>query len=411
MDVKIFQFNGCNKCFYETLLLKLEENMNIEFITNPHEWKAEGMDIAVISGYLLPSDIDIIQKIQNISKKIIAYGDCTTTGGIFALANQKGHQVTPLKNLISDITNVNGCLGEIEELLSIINGEELSGSKPLCSVCKRKATCEYLDAVNRQIDIEDNEICFNDLGFLCSGFVAQECKERCIDFNTPCRGCKPMVERSGIRMLGMFGTLMGNIEMATEHSEKGATDKLADADDDLTESLPDILGNFFRFTLPTSGLPRGRIQSSGNLFQDVFAGRLIEELPLITGLLGGNKSISLTLKLIETYEKANNIEVSEQTKKYRNELLSLEADLIEATSNEDAQKYKATTEKIRKIAGNMNLSNVYFGGFKQKIDDGDDFESYKCHIFEVIEGTYKNGSITYSIDPKGVLKEITIKEG
>jgi len=410
MDVKIFQFNGCNKCFYETLLLNLDENMNIEFISSPQDWKPENLDVAVISGYILPFDLDSIQKIQNNSKKIIAYGDCTTTGGIFALANQKGHQIIPLKELISDVTNVNGCLGEIEELISVINGEELQGNKSLCSVCRRKATCDYLDSVNRQIEIDDEETCFNDLGFLCNGFIAKKCKERCIDFNTPCRGCKPMVERSGIRMLGMFGTLLGNVEMATEHSEKGATDKLADADDDLTESVPDILGNFFRFTLPTSGLPRGRVQSSGNILQDVFIGRLIEELPLITGLLGGNKSISLTLKLIETYEKANNIEVSKQTKKYRNELLSLEADLIEATSNEDPQKYKATTEKIRKIAGNMNLSNVYFGGFKQKIDDGEDFESYKCHIFEIVEGAYKNGSITYSIDPKGVVKEITIKE-
>jgi hypothetical protein len=212
-------------------------------------------------------------------------------------------------------------------------------------------------------------------------------------------------------MLGMFGTLMGNVEMATEHSEKGATDKLADADDDVTESLPDILGNFFRFTLPTSGLPTGRIPSSGKLLQDVFTGRLIEELPLITGLLGGNKSISLTLKIIESYEKANNIEISEQTKKYRAELLKLESELIKATSEEDAQKYKETTEKIRKIAGNMNLSNLYFGGFKKQIEDNDNFETYKSHVFEVVEGIYKNGSVNYSIDPKGIIKEIKIKEG
>lgn len=411
MDVKIFQFNGCNKCFYETLLLKLEDNIKVEFISNPHEWKAESMDVAIITGYLLPNDLDSVQNIQNNAERIIAFGDCTTTGGIFALANQKGHQVTPLKNFVSNEITVDGCLGEIEELIAAINGEESRENRPLCNACKRRATCEYLDSVNRQIEIEDNKTCFNDLGFLCNGFIAKECKERCIDYNTPCRGCKPMVERSGVRMLGMFGTLMGNIEMATEHSEKGATDKLADAEDDVTDSLPDILGNFFRFTLPTSGLPRGRMQSSGDLLQDVFTGRLIEELPLIVGQLGGNKSISLILKIIETYEKANNIEISEQTKKYRSELLELEIELIEATNNKDAQKYKETTEKIRKIAGNMNLSNVYFGGFKQKIEDSEDFESYKSHIFEVVEGTYKNGSLNYSIDPKGVIKEITIKEG
>jgi len=411
MDVKIFQFNGCSKCFYETLLLKLEGNIKVEFITNPHDWKEEVMDVAIITGYLLPIDLDSIQTIKKNSERIIGFGDCTTTGGIFALANQKGHQITPLKEFFSDVTNTNGCLGEIEELISAISGEELERKKSLCSVCTRKATCDYLDSVNRQIEIEDNDKCFNDLGFLCNGFIAKECKERCIDYNTPCRGCKPMIERSGVRMLGMFGTLMGNIEMATEHSEKGATDKLADADDDVTESLPDVVGNFFRFTLPISGLPRGRIPSSGDIFQDVFTGRLIEELPLITGLLGGNKAISLTLKFIETYEKANNIEVSKQTKNYRIELLQLETELIKATNDKDAEKYRDTTEKIRKIAGNMNLSNVYFGGFKHKIDDDNNFENYKSHIFEIVEGSYKNGSINYNIDSKGVIKEIYIKEG
>jgi len=391
--------------------LKLDNKINVELISKPSEWKEESIDLAIITGYLLPADKEWIERIKKNSKKVVAFGDCTTTGGVFALANQKGHKVTPLNSLISNGFNVNGCLGEIEELSYIINEKELPKSKPLCNVCKRRATCDYLDRVNRQIEIDDTNTCFNDLGFLCNGFIAKACKERCIDYNTPCRGCKPMLERSGIRMLGMFGTLMGNVEMATEHSEKGATDKLADADDDVTESLPDILGNFFRFTLPTSGLPTGRIPSSGKLLQDVFTGRLIEELPLITGLLGGNKSISLTLKIIESYEKANNIEISEQTKKYRAELLKLESELIKATSEEDAQKYKETTEKIRKIAGNMNLSNLYFGGFKKQIEDNDNFETYKSHVFEVVEGIYKNGSVNYSIDPKGIIKEIKIKEG
>jgi len=50
-------------------------------------------------------------------------------------------------------------------------------------------------------------------------------------------------------MLALFGTLAGNIEIATVHSVKGATDKLGDEEDDLTNSLPDIVGNFFRYTL------------------------------------------------------------------------------------------------------------------------------------------------------------------
>jgi coenzyme F420-reducing hydrogenase gamma subunit len=410
MDVKVFQFNGCNKCFNETILLKEDSKYSVKFISNPKNWKEEKVDVAIITGYLLPDDNGILKKIKKNASKLVAYGNCTTTGGIFALANQRGHNVTPLTRLIEISSEVNGCLGEIEELKLAIDGSE-SQSKNLCDVCERKRTCDYLDEVHRQIEFSDDKTCFNDLGFLCNGFIAKECKERCIDYNTPCRGCKPSVKRSGIRMLGMFGTLMGNIEVATEHSEKGATDKLADNEDDVTRSLPDIVGNFFRFTLPTSGLPKGRIPSEGSLLEDVFTGRLIEELPLISGLLGGDNSISLTLKIIESYEKANKIEVSEETEEIRNKLLHLEKDLQNAIKEQDPKQYRKVTDEIRKVAGNMNLSNVFFDGFKSQIKDNDKFEEYKAQIFEVIEGTYKNGSVEFTIDPIGIVKDIKIKEG
>jgi len=158
-------------------------------------------------------------------------------------------------------------------------------------------------------------------------------------------------------------------------------------------------------------LPKGRIKSSGTTLENVFTGRLIEELPLISGLLGGSKAISLTLKIIESYEEANQIEVSEKTKKFREELLKLETELNKSLENEDPKQYKEITSEIRKIAGNMNLSNIFFGGFKSQINENDNFDDYKSHVFEVVEGTYKNGSVEYTIDPKGIVKEIKIKEG
>ena len=59
----------------------------------------------------------------------------------------------------------------------------------------------------------------------------------------------------------------------------------------------------------------------------------------------------------------------------------------------------------------MNLSNVFFGGFKSKIKEEDNFEDYKTHIFEVVEGIYKNGSVEYNIDSEGIIKEIKIRKG
>jgi len=411
MNVKIFQFNGCNKCFHEAILLKKEADIELEFIDVPKDWKEEKFDIAIISGYLIPEDKEILLKIKANAQKVIAYGNCTTTGGIYGLANQKGQSITAIKKILPDTVLINGCLAEVEELRSEILSEKKAILKPLCNVCKRRSTCEYLDEIQRQIDpSEDEETCFNDLGFLCNGYVAKECKERCVDYGTPCRGCKPMVERSGIRMLGMFGTLMGNVDVATEASKYGATDKLADEDDDMTESLPDIIGNFFRFTLPTSGLPKGRILSKGSLIENVFTNRLIEELPLITGLIGGDKAISLTLNLIESYEEGTGIEISKKTKEYRKELRALEKEMLIAIEEKNPEKYEKATEKIRKIAGNMNLSNVYYGGFKTRIGEDDDFDDYKAHIFDIVEGNYKDGIVEFEIDSNGIVKEIKIKE-
>ena len=125
MDVKVFQFNGCKKCFNESLLLKEESKYKVEFVSDPKNWKGEKVDVSVITGYLLPNDLEHLGRIKNNSTKIIAYGGCTATGGVFALANQKGHEVTPLTNLVEISSNVHGCLGEIEELKLAIDGTEV----------------------------------------------------------------------------------------------------------------------------------------------------------------------------------------------------------------------------------------------------------------------------------------------
>jgi hypothetical protein len=95
----------------------------------------------------------------------------------------------------------------------------------------------------------------------------------------------------------------------------------------------------------------------------------------------------------------------------RNKLLKFEKELRAAIDAQDAEKYEEITEKIRNIAGNMNLSNVFFGGFKTPIEGNENFEDYKSQVFEVVEGSYKNGLIEFTLDKKGIIKEITIKEG
>ncbi|UYP45716.1 hypothetical protein NEF87_002001 [Candidatus Lokiarchaeum ossiferum] len=407
LKLGIFQFRGCSKCFDETLLLNKYE---IVRIPEPATWKEEKFNVAIITGYLLEDDKNIIEKISANSDRVIAFGSCTTTGGIFGLNYQRGVKVMPLKLLHSSITEVAGCLGEIDTLEETIENKLSTRVKNLCETCNRKSTCDYLEEVHRQIEFGDGEEqCFNDLGFMCAGYVAKECKERCIDFGAPCRACKPSVERSGWRQMALFATLMGNIEVATEATGKGGTDKLADADDDITEANPDVTGNYFRFTLADSQMPIGRLKSSGNLNTDIYLGRPIEELPLIMGCCGGKSAISLTLDSIEALEKGIEMEIQPKTTEVRIKLRSLEQDLIKAIESQDGSAYSSVCDSIRSIAGNMNLSNIFFGGFKTPIKGEDDFDSYKYQVFEPQAGTFQHGKIQYSLDQKGIITEFKME--
>ena len=417
MKIAIFQLNGCDKCFNESILLDKFCKNKIEMIrvkkSEIDSWSGKQLDFAIVTGYITSENHKFIKKLTKIAKKIISFGSCATTGGIFGLAYQKGYDIVPIAKIIPNAIEINGCLGEIEELANAVQNKPISNKDMICTSCARKSTCEYLDEVVRQIDLEeDTESCFNDFGYICSGYVANSCKEMCVDYGTPCRACKPSVDRAGIRMLGMFGTLMGKIEVATEATGKGGTDKLADEDDDVTESIPDVTGTFFRFNLANSVLPIGRSHSTGSIMSDIFIGRPLEELPLISGCIGGKNFISLTLDIVQAYEKGlgEDFPVSDKTSELRNKLLSLEKELNSAISKNEAKSYEAVTKKIRQIAGNMNLSNVFFGGFKVKIEGSDDFEEYKKKIFEFKNGDFQSGRVKYSLNNEGIVTKFKIEE-
>ena len=154
-------------------------------------------------------------------------------------------------------------------------------------------------------------------------------------------------------------------------------------------------------------MPIGRQPSTGSVTNDIFIGRLIEELPLITGVMGGKNFISLTLDAIEAYEKgtAEDFEISTKTSELRQSLLAYETKLTTAVTANEATAYRALTSEIRKIAGNMNLSNLTFGGFRTPIDGADEFDTYKLQVFEPRAGDYESegGRVKYSLDEKGII--------
>ncbi|MHA1848307.1 MAG: hypothetical protein ACTSXU_11730, partial [Promethearchaeota archaeon] len=112
----------------------------------------------------------------------------------------------------------------------------------------------------------------------------------------------------------------------------------------------------------------------------------------------------------EAYENGLGITISEATKALRTQLLDLEKDLSSAAKEENAEKYKETSEKIRKIAGNMNLSNMYFTGFRKKIDTEFNFDDYKTQTFDIKAGDYGNGSVKFSVNENGVITAFSVEQ-
>lgn len=407
MPVSIIQLRGCTKCRNECLNLpNLDNSLKLSWNEMTDKFQTN-LSTVILTGYVLLEDKPILEKIRSNAQKVILFGTCATHGGIFGLQNQKGKNVRPISSLIKVDAEVAGCLGSSAELITKIESSPEAQKNQLCSTCNRESSCDFLTEVIRQYDPDefDEEQCMNDKGLLCSGVIAADSCEKCIDFNTPCRGCKPMVSKSGTRMLGMFGTLMGQLDVATEASSRGATDKLADAEDEISSAFLDLVGNFFRFTLASSPLPKGKQPSSEDEYQNIFEHRVIEEIPSIMAMMGGNRFISNTLDILEAYETTNQLAIPQDLLAIRQELRQLEKEYQKAIQEQSSTKYKEVSNNIRHLAGNMNLSNLGFGGLKMipesmKNDHGN-LEPSKPISYHA--GTYSAGEIEYSLDNQGIV--------
>ena len=98
MKVGVFQFNGCDKCFNETILLDKKVR-----VKDPHNWEPEKVETAIITGYLKPEDTKTILKIVESADKVIAYGSCAVSGGPFGLAYQKGNKIIAARRMTGEL--------------------------------------------------------------------------------------------------------------------------------------------------------------------------------------------------------------------------------------------------------------------------------------------------------------------
>lgn len=259
------------------------------------------IDVCLFNGAIRNSENELMAVLlRQKSKIMVAYGSCAHMGGIPGLANFSDREaifdrvykksestenpdgITPqpkyevkegildipafyndvqtLRNVVCVDYYIPGCPPQSERLLEVFqviaSGSELPSKesvigaldKSQCDECPRKKTDnKMVKQFFRPWEIEDDgETCFLEQGVICMGPATRGgCGVRCIEGNAPCRGCygpPPDVTDPGAKMMSAIATMI-------DSNDDSEINKIMD-------SIDDIAGTFYRFSLPSSILRR-----------------------------------------------------------------------------------------------------------------------------------------------------------
>jgi len=261
----------------------------------------KSIDLTLFNGAVRNSENKHMAKVlREKSKILVAYGACAYMGGIPGLANfyskdeifrrvydesestlnpdkikplpefevPEGkleipvffNDVYPLNQIVDVDYYIPGCPPQSERLIevftAIVSGSVLppigsvvgANEKTNCDECKRKKTDnKTVKKFYRPWEIEDDkETCFLEQGVICMGPATRGgCGVRCVEGNSPCRGCYGPPAASldpGAKMMSAIGTMID----ANNPEEI----------DEIIQTIVDPAGLFYRFSLPGSILGR-----------------------------------------------------------------------------------------------------------------------------------------------------------
>jgi sulfhydrogenase subunit delta len=235
--VGVFGITGCQGChlsilFIEDILFDLISNIDLQvfsFIKGKNNLNAK-YDIAIIEGVVVSTeDIDIIKKIRENSKFLIALGTCATHGNVPAMKNfmnkkdvESVYKTTkhlnsvdpaPIDKYVKVDFYVSGCppdKNEITELFkSLFIGKKLvKFDNPVCYECALK---------------ENNCILYQ--GKKCLGPLSRGgCNALCPSVNKDCTGCRGPIEDTNVSaMINALKERGIPIELITDKINKYAS--------------------------------------------------------------------------------------------------------------------------------------------------------------------------------------------
>lgn len=279
---------GCSGCHIS--LLDLNEELidlldAIDLKASPIQDIKEipEVTVGIVEGCVSNShNLEVLRKMRERSKILVALGTCACFGGISGLRNIFKREellntayvdapsvtdgkvpdspsipdffsdVKPIDNIVKVDYYIPGCPplpSMIKDVLfALVRGEEpVLPKKSLCDECGRqheamlKPQREFLtDSVISVMELENIEPdkCFLEQGVLCMGPATREgCHARCMKGNMPCRGCMgptPGALEQGAKIINALGSVLpaGGLMF-----------------------MEDMVGTGYRYSLPVSIVP------------------------------------------------------------------------------------------------------------------------------------------------------------
>jgi len=163
------------------------------------------LDVALVEGVVAQQrDIDLLKKVRNRAKFVIAIGTCACFGGVAAMKNQIPREVMkaevygdnidfidsvkaqPIGSFVKVDYRLPGCPIEKDQLIQMISSLCMGDMPeilniPVCMECKMRE--------NSCLVVEKGVVC-------CGALTVAGCNARCPSHNIPCSGCHGPIEET-----------------------------------------------------------------------------------------------------------------------------------------------------------------------------------------------------------------------
>jgi len=251
------------------------------------------VDVLLLSGSVRNKhDAEEAARLCEKAKITIAFGSCASFGGVPGLANLYATRellervylttestdneqrilpseevppieqvIKPLKEWVKISYNIPGCPPQpklIKEMFQmLLSGKPVTLSKKtVCDECDLKREEKKITRILRWGQGEpDSSLCLLEQGYFCAGPATRAgCEAKCLAAPMPCRGCMGPPEN----VADQGAKMASAIASVASIDEKNRVDP-----EQLATMFKDAVGSLYRFTLPSSTIPRRVFERKG----------------------------------------------------------------------------------------------------------------------------------------------------